>query len=45
VAAVNQQFSHQPVVLSAGVYPIPWLLDPLGKMAILLVNLWLGFPS
>jgi len=40
----NQDFGFINQVLLGGA-PIPWLLDPtLAKVAILIVNLWLGFP-
>jgi len=46
VALLNKQFGAINRLLGLlGVYPIPWLLDPLwAKAAVLLVNLWLGFP-
>ncbi len=46
VALLNKQFGAINRLLGLlGVYPIPWLLDPLwAKVAVLLVNLWLGFP-
>ncbi|WP_457630992.1 ABC transporter permease subunit [Oceanithermus sp.] len=46
VALLNKQFGAVNRLLGLlGVYPIPWLLDPLwAKVAVLLVNLWLGFP-
>jgi arabinogalactan oligomer / maltooligosaccharide transport system permease protein len=46
VALFNQNFGIINRVLALlGSAPIPWLADPLwAKVAILLVNLWLGFP-
>ncbi len=46
VALLNKQFGAINRLLGLlGVYPIPWLLDPLwAKVSVLLVNLWLGFP-
>jgi len=46
VALLNKQFGAINRLLGLlGIYPIPWLLDPLwAKVAVLLVNLWLGFP-
>jgi arabinogalactan oligomer / maltooligosaccharide transport system permease protein len=45
-ALLNYQFGAVNRLLGLfGVYPIPWLLDPLwAKAGILLVNFWLGFP-
>lgn len=45
-ALLNHQFGAINRLLGLlGIYPIPWLLDPMwAKMAILLVNFWLGFP-
>ena len=46
VALLNQNFGGLNRLLGLfGGLPIPWLTDPLwAKIAILLVNLWLGFP-
>ncbi|MEY4531770.1 MAG: hypothetical protein RLZZ156_2491 [Deinococcota bacterium] len=46
VALLNQNFGGLNRLLGLfGGLPIPWLTDPLwAKVAILLVNLWLGFP-
>ncbi|MFN3265238.1 MAG: ABC transporter permease subunit [Deinococcales bacterium] len=46
VALLNQNFGGLNRLLGLfGALPIPWLTDPLwAKVAILLVNLWLGFP-
>jgi arabinogalactan oligomer / maltooligosaccharide transport system permease protein len=46
VALFNQNFGIVNRVLALlGSAPIPWLADPLwAKIAILIVNLWLGFP-
>lgn len=46
VALLNYNFGAINRLLGVlGVYPIPWLNDPdWAKVAILLVNLWLGFP-
>lgn len=46
VALLNKQFGAINRLLGLlGIYPIPWLLDPLwAKVSVLLVNLWLGFP-
>lgn len=43
---LNEQFGQVNDALSAfGIDPIPWLADPTwAKVAVLLVNLWLGFP-
>ena len=45
-ALLNHQFGAVNRLLGLlGIYPIPWLLDPMwAKAAILLVNFWLGFP-
>lgn len=45
-ALFNYQFGAVNRLLGLfGVYPIPWLLDPMwAKAGILLVNVWLGFP-
>ncbi|MEX2540184.1 MAG: sugar ABC transporter permease [Trueperaceae bacterium] len=45
-ALLNHQFGSINRLLGLlGIYPIPWLLDPLwAKAAVLLVNGWLGFP-
>ncbi len=41
---LNDRFGYINVVLFGGA-DIPWLTDPLlAKVAVLLVNLWLGFP-
>lgn len=46
VALLNYNFGAINRLLGVlGIYPIPWLNDPdWAKVAILLVNLWLGFP-
>ncbi|MGC8876671.1 ABC transporter permease subunit [Thermus sp.] len=46
VALLNYNFGAVNRLLGVlGVYPIPWLNDPdWAKVAVLLVNLWLGFP-
>ncbi|WP_117237622.1 ABC transporter permease subunit [Thermus sediminis] len=46
VALLNYNFGAINRLLGVlGIYPIPWLTDPdWAKVAILLVNLWLGFP-
>jgi arabinogalactan oligomer/maltooligosaccharide transport system permease protein len=46
VALLNYNFGAINRLLGIlGIYPIPWLLDPdWAKVAVLLVNLWLGFP-
>jgi arabinogalactan oligomer/maltooligosaccharide transport system permease protein len=46
VALLNQNFGGLNRLLGLfGGLPIPWLTDPLwAKVAILVVNLWLGFP-
>lgn len=46
VALLNLNFGGLNRLLGLfGGMPVPWLIDPLwAKMAILLVNLWLGFP-
>ncbi len=46
VALLNYNFGAINRLLGVlGIYPIPWLLDPdWAKVAVLLVNLWLGFP-
>jgi arabinogalactan oligomer / maltooligosaccharide transport system permease protein len=46
VALLNLNFGGLNRLLGVfGGLPVPWLIDPLwAKMAILLVNLWLGFP-
>jgi arabinogalactan oligomer / maltooligosaccharide transport system permease protein len=46
VALMNQNFGGLNRLLALfGALPVPWLTDPLwAKIAILLVNLWLGFP-
>ncbi|WP_018460497.1 ABC transporter permease subunit [Thermus oshimai] len=46
VALLNYNFGAINRLLGVlGVYPIPWLNDPdWAKVAVLLVNLWLGFP-
>ncbi len=46
VALLNQNFGGLNRLLGLfGGLPIPWLTDPLwAKIAVLLVNLWLGFP-
>ncbi len=46
VALLNYNFGAINRLLGVlGLYPIPWLNDPdWAKVAILLVNLWLGFP-
>ena len=43
---MNQNFGGLNRLLGLfGALPVPWLTDPMwAKMAILLVNLWLGFP-
>ena len=43
---LNTQFGQVNNLLSgAGLGPVPWLTDPTwAKVAVLLVNLWLGFP-
>lgn len=43
---LNEQFGQVNSALETiGVGPIPWLADPTwAKVAVLLVNLWLGFP-
>jgi arabinogalactan oligomer/maltooligosaccharide transport system permease protein len=45
-ALLNHQFGAVNRLLGLfGIYPIPWLLDPMwAKASILLVNFWLGFP-
>ena len=45
-ALLNYQFGAVNRLLGLfGVYPIPWLLDPMwAKAGVLLVNVWLGFP-
>ncbi|MEX2535420.1 MAG: sugar ABC transporter permease [Trueperaceae bacterium] len=45
-ALLNYQFGAINRLLGLlGIYPIPWLLDPMwAKVAVLLVNFWLGFP-
>ena len=46
VALLNYNFGAINRLLGVlGIYPIPWLNDPdWAKVAVLLVNLWLGFP-
>ena len=46
VALLNYNFGAINRLLGVlGIYPIPWLNDPdWAKVALLLVNLWLGFP-
>ncbi len=46
VALLNYNFGAINRLLGVlGIYPIPWLIDPdWARVAILLVNLWLGFP-
>ncbi|TBH21169.1 ABC transporter permease subunit [Thermus thermamylovorans] len=46
VALLNYNFGAINRLLGIlGIYPIPWLTDPdWAKVAVLLVNLWLGFP-
>jgi arabinogalactan oligomer / maltooligosaccharide transport system permease protein len=43
---MNQNFGGMNRLLALfGALPVPWLTDPLwAKIAILMVNLWLGFP-
>jgi arabinogalactan oligomer / maltooligosaccharide transport system permease protein len=43
---LNERFGQVNDVLgTVGIDPIPWLADPTwAKVAVLLVNLWLGFP-
>ncbi len=43
---LNQRFGQVNDVLGTiGIDPVPWLSDPTwAKVAVLLVNLWLGFP-
>lgn len=43
---LNDQFGQVNNLLERfGIDPVPWLLDPFwAKVAVLLVNLWLGFP-
>ncbi len=43
---LNDQFGQVNDLLSRlGIDPVPWLTDPFwAKVAVLLVNLWLGFP-
>ncbi|MDX1447837.1 MAG: ABC transporter permease subunit [Acidimicrobiia bacterium] len=43
---LNEQFGQVNDALATfGIDPIPWLADPTwAKVAVLLVNLWLGFP-
>jgi arabinogalactan oligomer / maltooligosaccharide transport system permease protein len=45
-ALLNQNFGIVNRVLGLlGSYPLPWLSDPLwAKFAIIVINLWLGFP-
>ena len=45
-ALLNQNFGIVNKSLGLlGLFPVPWLQDPLwAKVAVLLVNLWLGFP-
>ncbi|MBA2668426.1 MAG: sugar ABC transporter permease [Trueperaceae bacterium] len=45
-ALLNYQFGAVNRLLGLfGIYPIPWLLDPMwAKASVLLVNFWLGFP-
>ena len=43
---LNEQFGQvNDALANLGIDPIPWLADPTwAKVAVLLVNLWLGFP-
>ena len=43
---LNERFGQvNDALASIGIDPIPWLADPTwAKVAVLLVNLWLGFP-